>query len=107
MIGQRACLYSADRNDPSEKAEMSLRYLALGLCELLLGCLIFTVGTPVGEGAGILVAPIANLVLGLFFLWSYGYRFTQAGCRIAFYSFTAPTWLLLLWLATHLTHSKL
>lgn len=100
-----------ERRGPRENAGISLRYLALGLCGLLLGCLFVAVGTPAGAGAGILVGIlvtlIANLVLGLFFLWICGHRFTQAGCRIAFYSFTAPTWLFLLWLAIHFTHSKL
>src|SRR5436190_22878826 len=83
-----------------------VRRIASGTATVLLaaaaGTLAFGLFVPIGGGPFIIMAPIANLISGLLLFAVLGSRsFSTATCRLAFYAFTAPTWILLVWAAAH------
>ena len=80
---------------------------ATALSAAVLGSVVFLLFIPTGSaGSFVFIAPIANLVLGVLLLAIFGQRFfAPAMSRIVFYSFTAPTWIFLVWLVVQFVWS--
>src|SRR5260370_667253 len=67
-----------------------------------IGTLVFAAFAPIGGGPFIIISPIANLLSGLLLLAALRYRsFSTVTCRLAFYAFTFPTWIFLVWAVAH------